>query len=157
MRENPQSVDEANTIYKIRNHLKRYSQEIYSNIIHGATVNVTSIHTYAMSSLMKLNEVKTRVPNEIRDSIEPKLRELTVALRLLREHHLQLKTTTPSTSTSNNNNISNSTFTSKINNQNEATSNYNSDDSIDELNQNRTFKVDYIQHKGRPIAYYSSE
>ena len=114
MRENPQSVDEANTIYKIRNHLKKYSQEIYSNIIHGATLNVTSIHTYAMSSLMKLDEVKTRVPNEIRDSIEPKLRELTVALRLLREHHLQLKTTTPSTSTSNNNNISNSTFTSKI-------------------------------------------
>ena len=54
MRENPQSVDEANTIYKIRNHLKRYSQEIYSNIIHGATVNVTSIHTYAMSSLVRI-------------------------------------------------------------------------------------------------------
>ena len=121
-------------------------------------MNVTSIHTYAMSSLMKLDEVKTRIPDEIRDSIEPKLRALTGALGLLREHHLQLKTTTPSTSTSNNNNISNiSTFTSKINNQNEATSNYNSDDSIDELNQNRTFKVDYIQHKGRPIAYYSSE
>ena len=153
MRENPQSVDEAKTIHEIRNHLKKYSHEIYSKIIYEATKNVTSIHTYAMSSLMKLDEVKTRIPDEIRDSIEPKLRMLTVALGLLREHHLQLKTTTPSTSTSNYNNLSKTSTVTKNNypktkkgfqtkKDNNLANRYNSNNSVSNFNRSRTLRVD---------------
>ena len=38
MRENPQPVNESNTLYEIKNHLKKYSHEIYSKIIYKATV-----------------------------------------------------------------------------------------------------------------------
>jgi hypothetical protein len=78
---------------------------------------------------------------------------LTVALGLLREHHLQLKTTTPSTSTSNYNNLSKTSTVTKNNypktkkgfqtkKDNNLANRYNSNNSVSNFNRSRTLRVD---------------